>query len=292
MGEDKGRIWAVLAASGGAALLGFTPIAMRVSELGPQATNFWRFALALPILAVMAAAGGPKPDSRQTGWLLLAGLMFGLEISLWAAALDFTTVANATLLANMTPLFAAAFAWVLLKERLSESVLAGGVTALIGAIVLALARAQSGQGPSPEQGWLGDGLGLTAAIGYAGYLLIVRSLRGRVGVGPVMFWAGLASAAFALAAALVMREPLIPRTFETWALLIALALGAQVLAQGLIAWGVGRLPIALSTVLLWLQPLSAAALSWLLFDERLGWLALCGAALILGGVFVVQRARA
>jgi drug/metabolite transporter (DMT)-like permease len=61
--------------------------------------------------------------------------------------------------------------------------------------------------------------------------------------------------------------------------------------QGLIAYGVARLPIVVSTVLLWAQPLAAAALSWVMFNERLGATALVGAMLVLAGLFVVQRAR-
>jgi drug/metabolite transporter (DMT)-like permease len=66
----------------------------------------------------------------------------------------------------------------------------------------------------------------------------------------------------------------------------------QALAQGLIAHGVARLPIVMSTILLWMQPLSAAVLSWILFGESLGALAFVGAAMILFGIFFVQRARA
>jgi drug/metabolite transporter (DMT)-like permease len=61
--------------------------------------------------------------------------------------------------------------------------------------------------------------------------------------------------------------------------------------QGLIAYGVGQLPIAISTVLLWVQPVAAAALGWVLFGEALGPIALAGAALVLGGVWIVQRGR-
>lgn len=291
MGEEKGRPGAVLAVVVGATLLGLTPIGVRLSELGPQATNLWRFAFALPILAAMAAVGQPNPSHSQVGWLLFGGLLFGAEISLWAAALGLTTVANATLLANMTPLFAALIAWVLFRERLSRGVLVGGAVALAGALMLAFGRAQAGQGPSAAHGWLGDALGLAAAVGYAGYLLIVRSLRGKVGIGAVMFWGSLSGAVYALALSLALGERLIAHTAEGWAILVGLGVVTQVGAQGLIAWGVGRLPIVLSTVLLWLQPLSAAALSWALFDERLSPLALLGAAFILGGLFVVQRAR-
>lgn len=293
MAEPAGQGRAALAALVGASLLGLSPIAVRVSELGPHATNLWRFLFALPILAIWAATARPVPSVRQTRWMLGAGVLFGIEVSLWAAALGYTTVTNATLLANLTPVFAAALGWVLFKERLSGAVLAGGATALTGAVLLALARAQSGAGPmSAEAGWFGDALGFSAAIGYAGYLLIVRRLGDDVSVGAVMFWATLSSAAVAFALALAFGEQLLPRTLPGWANLVALGLIVHVAGQGLIAFGVGRLPIAASTVLLWMQPLVAAVLAWAMFGEALGPLAFAGAALILAGIYAVQRARA
>lgn len=293
MSEAGGQGKAALAALTGAALIGLSPIAVRISELGPHATNLWRFLFALPILALWAGWARPIPTTRQTGWILAAGVLFGIEVSLWAVALGLTTVTNATLLANLTPVFAAAFGWVLFKERLRAAVLAGGITALAGAVVLAMARAHSAVGPAtPEAGWFGDALGFSAAIGYAGYLLIVRALGKTVSVGAVMFWATLSAAAVCGALALFFGEALLPRTALGWANLVALGLVVQVGGQGLIAYGVGRLPIVASTVLLWMQPLVAAVLSWILFDETLGALALLGAALILGGIYVVQRYRA
>jgi drug/metabolite transporter (DMT)-like permease len=171
-------------------------------------------------------------------------------------------------------------------------VLAGGAVALAGALLLALGRSEAAVAPAQaDRALLGDALGLTAAVGYAGYLLIVRALQGRVGIGAAMFWATLSASVFVFVLALALGENLWPQTWRGWAMLIALALVGQVAAQGLIAWGVGRLPIVMSSVLLWLQPLSAAVLSWILFDEELGSVALTGAALILTGLFVVQRAR-
>src|SRR5262245_55590671 len=291
MGESSGRTQAALAAMVGAALLGLAPIGVRLSDLGPQATNLWRFLFALPILGALALRA-PAPSRQDQAWLLAAGLLFGLELSLWAAALSRTTIANATLLANMTPVFAAAFGLFVFKENPRAGVLMGGLTALVGAVILALARAQAGEGPSsPEQGWIGDAMGLSAAVGYAGYLLIVRSLGQRVSVGWVMFLASLSGAVYAFALSLALHETLLPHSQRGWLILLGLGVIVQAGGQGLIAYGVGRLPIVVSTVLLWMQPLSAAALSWLIFDEELSALALAGAALILAGLFAVQRSR-
>jgi drug/metabolite transporter (DMT)-like permease len=283
---------AALAALAGATLLGLSPIGVRLSELGPQATNFWRFAIALPILAAWAlSSGNAIPERRPLGLLLVAGLLFGAELSLWSVALSHTTVANATFLSNMTPVFAAVFGLFVFKERLKSAVYWGGAVALLGAVVLSLARARAGVGPAETaaEGWFGDSLGFISAIGYAGYLVIIRRLGGRVSTGTVMFWATLAAAIWAISASLVMREQLLPTTWQGWTVLVMLGVVVQSAATGLIAYGVGRLPIVVSTILLWLQPLSAAVISWFLFNERFGALAFVGAGLILAGVFVVQR---
>jgi drug/metabolite transporter (DMT)-like permease len=282
-----------LAALTGASLIGLAPIAIRLSEVGPNATNLWRFLFALPILAVWAAMSRPIPSRTQTLWLVLGGLLFGLEISLWAVALKLTTITNATLLVNLTPVFAALFGWLWLKERLSPAILAGGAVALAGAVTLALARAQTGSGPAetPEHGWLGDSLSLLGALFYAGYLMIVRAMGKGVSVGAVMFWATLAAACVAGAISFALGETMLPQTWFGWALVIGLGILVQIGGQGLIAYGVGRLPIVVSTVLLWMQPLVAAALSWMLFDEALSATALFGAALVLAGIFAVQRSR-
>jgi drug/metabolite transporter (DMT)-like permease len=294
MSDTKAGAGAAFAALGGAALLGLSPIGVRLSELGPQATNLWRFVFALPILAVWALASRRIPQAGQAGWLVVAGLLFGFEISLWAEALSHTTVTNATLFSNMTPIFAAAFAWFVFKERPRSGVFWGGAIALIGALTLAIARARAGAGPAatPEEGWYGDALGFSSAIGYAGYLLIVRHLGGRVSTGAVMLIATLAGGAYALLLSLALGEELLPQTLNGWLVLIGLGVIVQAAAQGLIAYGVARLPIAVSTIMLWMQPVMAAVWSWVLFGESLGPLALGGAALILAGVYLVQRARA
>lgn len=293
MSDQGGRGKAVLAALTGGALIGLSPIAMRLSEAGLHATNFWRFAVALPILALWAVVDRPKPSARQAAILLGAGVLFGIEISFWAAALPLTTVTNATLLVNLTPVFAAALGWLLLKERPGSTALLGAGVALTGALLLALARARAAEGAGAAQaGWIGDALALTGASCYGAYLLIVRVVGKSVSVGALMFWATLSAAIVSLVLSVALHETFLPVTAIGWANVIGLGLVVQVLGQGLIAYGVGRLPIVVSTVLLWMQPLVAAVLSWMLFGEALGALGLGGAALILVGLFVVQRARA
>lgn len=284
---------APLAVAAGAAIIGLAPIGLRLSEVGPQATAFWRFAFAMPLLAILWRAGGERFPTERAAILLFAGVCFGMDIALWHAALTMTTVANATLISNMTPILAGAAGLFLFKERLSGAFLQGAGVALSGVALLSLARVgQAETAAAQTLGLQGDLTALGSAVWYAAYLVLLSRQRLFVGARTTMLITTFASMILALCAALIAGESLLPRTAQGWALLAGLGLFVHVGGQGLIAVGVGQLPITVSTVLLWVQPVTAAAFAWTFFGEALSAVALLGAALVLGGVWLVQRGRA
>jgi drug/metabolite transporter (DMT)-like permease len=277
---------AALAVAAGAAIIGFAPIGMRLSEVGPMATGFWRFAFALPGLVFLAAMAPADRRPAKLGPLLGAGVCFGLDLTLWHAALVLTTVLNATMLSNMTPILAAAAGWLSLRERVTWGFVLGAGVALAGAALLTLSRAKSGDGALA-----GDLIALGSAVWYAAYLVILREARRGVDVRIAMLITTLASLVVAAIATVLLGEDWFPKTAHGWLVLVGLGVVVHTAGQGLIAYGVGQLPIAISTALLWVQPVAAAALGWILFGEALGPLAIAGAALVLGGVWIVQRQR-
>jgi drug/metabolite transporter (DMT)-like permease len=283
------RTRAILAVAGGAAILGFAPVGMRLSELGPQATAFWRFAFALPVLLLATLLLRSRaPAAGDARLLALAGVFFALDLALWHAALGYTTVANATLYSNMTPVIAAAAGWLLFGEALGLAWFIGAGLAVAGAFAMSWSRAQLGQGLL-----LGDLLGLASMVWYAGYLLAMRAVRARVSTVVAMLATTAAAMGVAALATVAMKEPFVPAMLDVRPWLVFLGLGVVVHCggQGFIAYGLGKLPIALSTVLLFVQPVAAAVFGWMLFDEPLGPVGLAGAAAILIGVFIVQGAR-
>jgi drug/metabolite transporter (DMT)-like permease len=283
------RTRAILSVAGGAAIIGLAPVGMRLSELGPQATAFWRFAFALPALALLVLlTKAQAPARRDVRLLVIAGACFALDMALWHAALGLTTVANATLFSNMTPVLAAAAGFILFRERIGVGWLVGASIAVIGAALMSFSRAQGGQGT-----FTGDLLGLASAVWYAAYLLVLRGVRERVSAPMTMLITTAAAAVVAAIATVVMGEPLVAphMTAHGWLVLVVLGVFIHVGGQGLIAYGLGQLPITLSTVLLWTQPVAAAVFGWLLFNEGLGAAGVVGAVMILAGVYVVQRSR-
>ncbi|WP_236547418.1 DMT family transporter [Brevundimonas sp. G8] len=139
------RAFALIVLLIAACVLGLAPILVRLTETGPAAAGFWRFLFALPLLTILAARepGGIATPSK---WALLAGLFFALDLSFWHYGIVMTSVANATVLCNLTPVVVTLFGWFVLKDRPHRLFLVALALAMGGAFAMA-AGADGGQGP-------------------------------------------------------------------------------------------------------------------------------------------------
>lgn len=284
-------VWALPALALGAAFIGCSPIFVRLSELGPTATAFWRLALALPLYyAWMKIAdrrrGAPlpplAPGSRRR--LILAGLLFTGDLFSWHWSIHMTSVANSTLLANFAPVFVVFGAWLLFGDRPRPVFLAGLALTVAGAVCLIGDSFSIG-----TQHVAGDGLALVTAFFFGTYLLTVKDLRERIDAPRLMLWSSAVTAASLLPLALLSGESILPTGYEGFLVLLGLAWISQGLGQGLIAEAFGHMPAGFSSLVILIEPLSAAILGWVLLGEALGpWQAL-GGALILFGILVARR---
>lgn len=281
-----GRL-AVAALLLGAVGIAFSPIFVRLSDLEPTASAFYRVFLALPALWLWhGLEPGPREPLRRRDYagLVLAGLCFAGDLAFWHWSIRYTTVANATLLANFAPVFVALASFVLFGERFSRLFLLGMATAIAGACVL-MGRSVS---LSPEH-LRGDVYGLITAMFYAGWIVSLGRLRARLSTATIMAWSGLVTSAALLPVVLLSGETLIAATLKGWLVLLGLALVSHSGGQGMIAYALAHLPAAFSSVSLLLQPVVAACLAWLLLGEALTALQGVGAALILTGILLARR---
>lgn len=272
----------------GGVAIGFAGILMRLSDVNPIASAFWRMALAAPVLWLWAGAtaGGDRAAGLRTDLskvLLLAGLFFGIELGIWHLSLHYTTVANATLLSNLAPLFIALWLWLVHKTRFTHSFLAGMALALGGAVFLI--------GPSAGSGThlLGDALGLLSTTFYAAYQLVVKDARASYSTARLMAWSTSITALVLLPFALLMPGPFWPADAAAWLPLLGLALVAQIGGQTVIAYAFAHLPASLASISLLIQPLTAAVAALLIFGEAIGPLQMLGGALLVCGIYLSKR---
>lgn len=272
----------------GAVTIGFAPILVRLTETGPAAGGFWRLAFAMPLLMAMHLAvrrGNVDRSSRGMRLGLLAGLLFAGDLACWHYGIAMTSVANATVLANLSPIVVALSAWWLLAERPRPVFALGVLVGVAGACGMAV-FADHAERPGSLAG---DALSAATALWYGFYMLAVNAARRFVTAATVMLWSTLSGMPVMLAVAFAMGETIMPASSSGWFACIGLGV-VHVVGQGAIAWALGRLRATLASVVILVQPVVAAVAGAWLFDERLAALQIASGALALTGVVIARRA--
>ena len=275
--------------------VGFAPVFMRLSELGPNATALYRVAFALPFLLLWLslerrpARNGPPKEPRRIGrsdWLILAlsGVFWSGDLVFWHWSITLTNVANSTFLACSSPIFVIVGARLIFGEQISRGFLAGFALTLIGGAALMGSSLAFGGGDL-----LGDMFGIVTAFFFGSYLLTIKHLRGNLPTGAIMFWSGVFSLPGLLLAALRTGEGFVAESLFGWSMIIGLALLAHVLGQGLAAYALAHLPASFASVAFLGEPVVAAILGWVILAEALGPLQAAGCVIILAGVWLAQR---
>jgi drug/metabolite transporter (DMT)-like permease len=282
------RASALFALFAGATCIALSPIWVRVSDVGPTASAFWRVALAVPLLwSALALAPRAAAAAPRQHWPLLAaaGFAFAGDLAFWHWSIQFTSVANSTLLANLASIFVTLAAWMLWRQKPSALFLVGLALALAGVGLLV----RSSLDFSPRA-LLGDGLGVVTAMFYAWYLLSVKGLRDR-GVATLQLMAVTTSltAVILLPVTLASGEMVLPGGASGWLVLLGLAWVSHAAGQGLIAYALAHLPTAFSSVGLLFQPVMAAAFAWVLLGEPLVALQVAGGAVVLVAIYLARR---
>ncbi len=272
--------WPLLGLVLGALCIGLAPIFVRLTEVGPTAAAFWRLALACPLLLL---AWSQRPE-RPAWSLLWPGLLFAGDLAVWHQSIHITTVANATLLANLQPAIVAAISVLFLGVRLTRGFVLGLGLAMSGAVIL-MADSLS---VSMDQ-LSGDLLGVLTACFYAGYILTVAAARRGHHVVSVMAAATLVGATVLAPIAWASGETFWPVSARDWLILAGLAGVSHILGQGLIAWSLRHLSTQFSSVSLLIQPVAAAGFAWLLLAEPFGPWQAAGGAVVLAGILICRQ---
>lgn len=273
----------VAALLGANVALALGPWFVRMSETGPVASAFWRMALALPVLFILTRRfeGGTRLSGSQRGWLLFAGLFFAADLASWHLGILQTKLANATLLGNTASLLYPIYGFIAISRWPARTQTMALVIAMLGGALL-MGRSYD----LSRANFIGDLLCLAAGIFYTFYLVAIERVRGNLPPWSVLFWSTIASAVPLLIAAVAMQERIVP---DDWTPLILLAVGSQIVGQGLLVLSLGRVPSLVVGLTFLTQPFIAAVLGWMAYGETLGPLDWAGAALIALALVLVRR---
>jgi drug/metabolite transporter (DMT)-like permease len=264
-------------------VLALGPWMVRIADVGPVASGFWRMGLAVPLLLLLARhQAGPKlaPSRGLVVLLSIAGLFFAADLAAWHVGIRMTKLANASLFGNSSSILLVVYGFLRLK-RLPRPLQGSAIAcAAIGAALLL----GSSWELSPEH-FTGDLFTMLAGLFYTFYLIVVDRARRVMKPMPVLAIATTAGALPLFLFALLVGDQVTP---HDWAPLVLLALGSQVIGQGLLVYAVGYLsPVVVGLGLL-AQPAAGALIGRLVYGETMSIADVAGAVLIAAALVLIR----
>ncbi len=276
----------------GAVTIAFSSILVRLSHASPSTAAVFRCVYALPVLGLLAWLEDRRFGRRswaERRFAVVSGVFFACDLILWHHSIGDVGAGLATVLANVQVVLVPLVAWAVLTERPGRQVLAALPVALLGVLLISGVLESGAYGRNPTRGAV---FGVCAGIAYAGFLLLLR--RGgadlRRPAGP-LFDATAVGAVFCVIGGLVIGDVHLVPAWPSAGWLVLLALTSQVLGWLLITSSLPRLPAALTSLILCVQPIGSVFLAAIIFGESPSLLQLGGVALVLCALLGATRSR-
>lgn len=276
--------------------LSFAAIFIKLSEveIGPNATVFNRLWIATVALWLWREVKLIRQDSeiavtvtgKEKGLLILVAVVSSASVICWAWSITQISIANSTLLRNLTPLFTSLGAWLIFNRRFEGQFIAGTILAICGGIALGWRDWQAG-----SDYLLGDGLALMAAVFYAANLLIIGSVRDKLDTTTILLWRCGFGTLLTLPVVFLTEKNLFPYSGRGWLIVFALAVICQVIGQGLLVYSLKHLSSSFVAIFLLLEPIITAIFAWIIFCENLSLYDGIVFIVILFGIYLAKSSK-
>jgi drug/metabolite transporter (DMT)-like permease len=281
--------------AGDLALIGLAVVAVstaapliRGADAPALAVAFWRNAFAVTVLVPVTVLRHRREVSAlspsQRAGTLLAGCLLAAHFATWVPSLSFTTVASSVALVATQPVWAALLAR-LRGDQVPGQAWAGIAVAVAGAVLLAgVDFAISGRA------LVGDALALAGGMLAAAYVTVGAEVRQSVSTTVYTTFCYATAAGLLLGACAAGGQALAGYDSATWACLLALTAGPQLLGHSVVNRVLRTTSATVVSVAILFEIVGSTFLAWAVFGETPPAGAFPAAALIAAGVVLVVLA--
>lgn len=223
---------------------------------------------------------------KQLGWSLPPAVLLAVHFMSWVIGARMTHVANASLIANLTPVAMPFLVWLFFRERVNRQEVIGTFFTLAGLIVM------TGSNINVSKiGLAGDVICFGSMLAFAAYLALGRKNGARLSLWlymvPLYTMAGL----ICLGCALFWINPIKTYTLSNLLYMLGLGVIPTVFGHTILNYSLKFFRGQVVSVTNLTQPLFAGLLGFLFFGEKPGAIFYAAAALILVGVLTVLSAH-
>ena len=273
-------------------LFGTAAIFIRLTDFNVFSIALWRLIIASLMLVILLLAVKGKISTRllsdNSKHFLVLGVLLGTHFILFISAVKDTTILNATVLVNTTPIFSMVISALLYHTKPSRLALVGIAVSFMGAGLIAYGDAGEGKTAS----LIGDLEATLAAVVEGFYLNYGRQRRGRLPPLPTMLFVYLA-AALTVGVASVFAGASIEAASSPQTLLPLVGLGIlpTAAAHTLYFSSLSNLKSFETATMALLEPIGATVLGIALFAELPAPVFVLGAGLVLTGILSIATGK-
>jgi drug/metabolite transporter (DMT)-like permease len=212
----------------------------------------------------------------------IAAFAFACDMSAWHWSLQFTSVANSTIMVNTAPIYMVLIGVLIFKEPISRQFIISFALTYVGVIGLVYFS-----NSITESGLFGDLLALAAALLYATYLLIISRLGTESSIN-IIFYTTFFTALFSLIFALFESRDFLPSSLDQFYNLLIMAILCQLGGQFFITFSLPKLTASFGSIGLLMQPIIATIFGALVFYEFLNFTQLGFVMIALIGIYFAR----
>lgn len=262
---------------------GLGPLFVKAMGVSTPTTVAYRLIIAVPVMHLVAWLFGGRVTKRLMRISLLPGILFGTSLITGFAAVNNTSVSNATLISNLMPVAVVLLAKFVFDQQVRPRQFAAVGVALAGMLIVVL-----GAGSSGDASFFGDFLAVVNVVIWTAFFLRMKNLRD----DGIHSWSLLAAvttvaAIIAVPPCLLVSQDLGSMTPKSWIFLLAMVLLPGVVGHGLMTWASGHLPVTVSSLLTLGSPVVSAVGAWLWLNQSMNEWQCLGSAIVLGALAAI-----
>jgi drug/metabolite transporter (DMT)-like permease len=264
---------------------GIGPLLFLAPSISINSVLFYRVLFWPPLLYLIVRRNGAKLNDKLFRSVLVPGILFGVSTIFGFTAITTTSVANATIIGNISTAMVLFVAPRFLNEKISKSQVVLAFTSFAGVAAIVF-----GAGDTGGSSLFGDFLALVNALTWTVYF--ISSKRRRVdGVDTWQFLFGVSviQVFVVVPYALLTSNDILQITWRDLGFLIAMTLFSGTIGHSFMLWAQKYVDASVSSLILLLGPVISSAGAWLVYGQQISLVQVIGGAIVLASLAGVVR---
>lgn len=264
---------------------GIGPLLFLAPAISINSILFYRVLFWPPLLYLIVRRNGSHINKGLLRSVLVPGILFGTSTIFGFTAITTTSVANATIIGNISTAMVLFVAPKFLNERVSKLQVVLALTSFAGVLAIVI-----GAGNTGGSTLYGDFLALINAITWTFYF--VSSKRRRVdGVDTWQFLFGVSviQVCVVVPYALITSNDILEISWRDLGFLIAMTLFSGTIGHSFMLWAQKYVDASVSSMILLLGPVISSTGAWLVYKQQISLMQVLGGVVVLASLAGVVR---